>query len=157
MRLWLGNGHHLMAYCRGRSQWRTRLKTRTRPSPDNPKSFPNGHWVSLDVLVCVHAQLLRCVWLCDPMDYSPPGSSVHGIFQARTLEPVAISDSRGSTQSRGLNSCLLQLLHWQADSLSPCHLGNPTGLEIWVLVASKATKPCEVRCSRQTTVHLSFN
>ena len=37
---------------------------------------------------------------CDPMDSSPPGSSVHGIFQARTLEWVAISFSRGSSQLR---------------------------------------------------------
>ena len=32
-----------------------------------------------------------CPTLCDPMDYSPPGSSVHGIFQARVLEWVAIT------------------------------------------------------------------
>ena len=38
-----------------------------------------------------------CPTLCDPMDYSPPGSSVHGIFQARTLEWVTISFSRGSS------------------------------------------------------------
>ena len=41
-----------------------------------------------------------CLTLCDPMDYSPPGSSVHRILQARTLEWVAISFSRGSSQSR---------------------------------------------------------
>ena len=41
-----------------------------------------------------------CPTLCDPMDYSPPGSSVHGIFQARVLERVAISFSRGSSQHR---------------------------------------------------------
>ena len=35
--------------------------------------------------------------LCDPMHCSPPGSSVHGILQARTLEWVAISFSRGSS------------------------------------------------------------
>jgi len=34
--------------------------------------------------------------LCDPMDYSPPGSSVHGIFQARILESFAISFSNNS-------------------------------------------------------------
>ena len=39
---------------------------------------------------------LSCVWLfCDPMDYSPPGSSVHGISQAKRLKWVAISFSRG--------------------------------------------------------------
>ena len=39
----------------------------------------------------VHTQL--CPTLCDLMDWSPPGSSVHGIFQARILEWVAISFS----------------------------------------------------------------
>ena len=43
------------------------------------------------------AQSLSCVLtLCSPMDYSPPGSSIHGIFQARILELVAISYSIGS-------------------------------------------------------------
>ena len=41
-----------------------------------------------------------CPTLCNPMDCSPPGSSVHGIFQARLLEWVAISFSRGSPQPR---------------------------------------------------------
>ena len=42
-----------------------------------------------------------CDWhVCNPMDCSPPGSSVHGIFQARILEWVAISSSRGSSQPR---------------------------------------------------------
>ena len=38
-----------------------------------------------------------CLALYDPMDCSPPGFSVHGIFQARMLERVAISFSRGSS------------------------------------------------------------
>ena len=38
-----------------------------------------------------------CLTLCDPMDCSPPGSSVHGILQARILEWVAIPFSRGSS------------------------------------------------------------
>ena len=41
-----------------------------------------------------------CPALCDPMDYSLPGSSVHGILQARILEWVAIPFSRGSSQPR---------------------------------------------------------
>ena len=41
-----------------------------------------------------------CPTLCGPMDCSPPGSSVHGILQARILEWVAISFSRGSSQPR---------------------------------------------------------
>ena len=45
-----------------------------------------------------HAQL--CLTFRDPMDCSPPGSSVHGILQARILECFAISFSRGSSQPR---------------------------------------------------------
>ena len=41
-----------------------------------------------------------CLTLCDPVDCSPPGSSIHGILQARILEWVAISFSRGSPQPR---------------------------------------------------------
>ena len=46
--------------------------------------------------------LVAQLWttLCDPMEYSPPGSSVHGILQARILEWVAISFSKGSSQPR---------------------------------------------------------
>ena len=38
-----------------------------------------------------------CTTLCDPMDCSPPGSSVHGILQARILAWVAMPSSRGSS------------------------------------------------------------
>ena len=41
-----------------------------------------------------------CLTLCDPMDCSPPGSSVHGILQARILEWSAIFSSRGFSQPR---------------------------------------------------------
>ena len=41
-----------------------------------------------------------CLTLCDPKDYRLPGFSIHGIFQARVLEWVAISFSRGSSQPR---------------------------------------------------------
>ena len=46
-------------------------------------------------VACVHAQ--SCLTLSDPMNCSPPGSSVHGILQARILEWVAIPSSRGSS------------------------------------------------------------
>ena len=60
-----------------------------------------------------------CPTLCDPLDCSPPGSSVHGIFQARILEWVAISYSRGSSWPRDQTrvsciSCLTGGLHHQA-------------------------------------------
>ena len=44
--------------------------------------------------------LIGCVWLCDLMDCSLPGFSIHGILQARILEWVAIPSSRGSSQFR---------------------------------------------------------
>ena len=49
----------------------------------------------LAMCACSVAQL--CPSLCEPTDCSPIGSSVHGIFQARVLEQVAISYSRGSS------------------------------------------------------------
>ena len=52
------------------------------------------------VCVCVHACAQSCLTLCDPVDCSPPDSAVHGISQARTLEWVAISFSRGSSGPR---------------------------------------------------------
>ena len=49
------------------------------------------------VCVCVCVCALSCVQLCDPVEGSPPGSSVYGISQIRILEWVAISSSRGSS------------------------------------------------------------
>ena len=53
---------------------------------------------STDYLLCILRLHSACsaVQLCVPMNCSPPGSSVHGISQARILEWVAISSSRGS-------------------------------------------------------------
>ena len=48
--------------------------------------------------VCLVTQL--CPTLCGPMDCSPPGSSAHGIFQAKILEWGAIPSSRGPSQAR---------------------------------------------------------
>ena len=50
--------------------------------------------------ICACPVAQSCPALCDPMDCSPPGSSVHGILQARILEGVAISFSRGSSRRR---------------------------------------------------------
>ena len=56
--------------------------------------------------VCVPS----CSTLCDPIDCSPPGSSVHGLFQARLLEWAALSSSRGSSWSRDQTDLLYLLL-----------------------------------------------
>ena len=70
--------------------------------------------------VCVSVAQ-ACPTLCDPMDCSPPGSSVHGILQARILDWVAISLSRGSSQPRNHpGSPALQ-----GDALLPELLGKP--------------------------------
>ena len=56
--------------------------------------------VSMDY-ACMHAKLLQlCPPLCNPMDHSPPGSSVHRILQARILKWVAVPPSRGTSQPR---------------------------------------------------------
>ena len=71
--------------------------------------------------------VLSCVWLCDPKDHSPPGSSVHGISQARILEWIAISSSRGSSWSRDQTwvswvSCIGRQVLYQL-----CHLRSLQG------------------------------
>ena len=68
----------------------------------------NEEFIASGVCVCVCVCECVCVWtrtqscptLCDPMCCSPPGSSVHGIFQARILEQVAIPSSKGSSWPR---------------------------------------------------------
>ena len=70
--------------------------------------------------VCVYSVIQSCPILCDPMDCSPPGSSIHGISQARILEWVAISFSRGSSSPH-----LLRLLALQVNSLPLSHQGSP--------------------------------
>ena len=62
------------------------------------------------VCVCVRAQL--CPTLCDPMDYSLPGSSVHGIFQARNTGVGCRFLLQGILPIQGSNLSVLCLLHW---------------------------------------------
>ena len=59
------------------------------------------------------------------VDCSPPGSSVHGILQARILAWIAMPSSKGIFPTQGLNLCLLRLLHWQAGSLPLAPPGKP--------------------------------
>ena len=58
--------------------------------------------------VCYAQWLQLCLTLCNPMDCNPPGSSVHGISQARILEWVTMPFSRGSSQPRDktCSSCI---------------------------------------------------
>ena len=59
-----------------------------------------------------------CLTLCDPMDCSLPGFSIHVIFQARVLECVAIAFSRGSSPPRGQDQVSL--------IVGRCYLSNDT-------------------------------
>ena len=97
----------------------------------------------------VHAKSLpSCLTLCNPVDHSPPGSSVHGILQGRILEWVAMpSSSRGS--SRPVNQ--ISLLHWQAGSLLLSHLASPhTTLSDWTPITNSVwPEPLLLWFSRQ--------
>ena len=62
-----------------------------------PSTFGSLHSVPFATVLVTQS----CLILCDPMDCSPPGFSVHGIFQARILEWATIFFSKRSTQSRG--------------------------------------------------------
>ena len=88
-------------------------------------------------MACLHAQL--CPILCDPIDCSPPGSSVRGIFQARILEWVVIPFSRGSFRPRNwtwifCDSCIgRQIVYycttWEA-SVNP-KMSHPEQAYFW--------------------------
>ena len=104
----------------------------------NAGSFISQFWYNLGAsnknlndddskhLYVVVQVLSHVQFFCDPMDYSPPGSSVHGISRARILEWVAISLSRGSSRPRDQNciSCLAGgSFTWEAQN-NKCNLTN---------------------------------
>ena len=67
--------------------------------------------------MCACSVLQPCLTLCDPIDCSLPGSSVHGIIPARILEWLPFLLQRNFF-TQGSHQCLLRLLHWQADSFT---------------------------------------
>jgi len=79
-------------------------------SCDWPEALLWGRWYRVVLYLAIFSVLMSTMYpctcslshvlLCDPMDCSPPGSSVHGISQKRVLEWVAISFSNGSSQPR---------------------------------------------------------
>ena len=75
--------------------------------------------------MCVCAKSLQlCPTLCDLMECSLPGSSIHGILQARILEWVAMPSSRGSSWPRDW-TCISCLPAWEVSSLPLAPLGKP--------------------------------
>ena len=75
--------------------------------------------------VCSAKLLQSRLTLCDPVDCSPPGSSVHGVLQARILEWAAMPSSRGTSQPRDWThvSYISCFGRWVLYHL--CHLGSP--------------------------------
>ena len=104
-------------------------------------------------LFCLHLALcmlshVQPFW--DPMDCSPPGSSVHGILQARTLELVAIFFSRGSSQPRDRTrvpciSCISRriLYHWTTwEARSLFNKGTLEGSTLMIWAPPKGPTSC---------------
>ena len=82
------------------------------------------------ILYVIGLSCFSCAQHCDPMDCSPPGSSVHGILHgiSRMLKWVALQGIlQGVFPTQGLNPHLLHLLHLQVGSLplEPPYLGSP--------------------------------
>ena len=80
--------------------WRDWMNEWVKSSPYTSHPLMSECWVAQS-----------CPTLCDPTDCSPPGSSVHGILQARILEWVAISFSRGSSWLRDRTLHCRQILY----------------------------------------------
>ena len=107
----------------------------------------------LSVIICCCCVRILCLTLCDPMDCSPPGSSVHGILQARVLEWVAMPSSRGSSQPRDQThvSCIScigrQILYhyspWEDIPLPPnIHSPIPPLSKSWEITPSHTFPTC---------------
>ena len=79
-----------------------------------------------------------CRTLFYPMDYSPPGSSVHGIFPGKTAGVGCHLFLQGIFPTQRLNPCLLPLLHWQADTLPLSHVGSPIHIMFYITNIYKA-------------------
>ena len=94
--------------------------------------------------------ILLCLTLfCNPMDCSPPGSSVWVISQARILQWVAISFSRGIFPTQGLNP---RLLPWHVSSFPLSQLGSPH----WVLWCQTCGHLKSLWCLQHTLRFLIF-
>ena len=91
--------------------------------------------------------------LCDPMDCSLPGSSVHGIFQARKLEWVAISFSRGSSQPRYWTqvSCIVGRCFYHLS-----HQGSPPSWSPYLVFHRQHPSPHQVQMLFSSIFFLCF-
>ena len=87
-------------------------------------------WLGLHPCVCMRARSLQsCLTLCDLLDLSPPGSSVHGMLQARILEWAAVTSSRDLLDP-GVKPVFCAAPALQVNSLPLSHRGSPKEAEI---------------------------
>ena len=86
---------------------------------DHPKAVVHGKIVLLFCLVTG-----SCLTLCNPVDCSTPGSSVHGDSLGKNTGVTCYALLHGIFPTQASNLCLLCLLHWQAGSLHQLYLGS---------------------------------
>ena len=85
------------------------------------------YWNYYTLDACMHALSFQlCPTLCDSIDHSLPGSSVHGDFPGKNTGVGCHTLLQGIFPTQGSNSCLLDLLHSQVCSLPLVLLGNPS-------------------------------
>ena len=85
-----------------------------------------GRKVMINLAAAVAKSLQSCPTLCDPIDGSPPGSPIPGIYQARTLEQVAISFSNAwkwKVKVKSLSRVRLLATPWTAAHQAPLSMG----------------------------------
>ena len=89
-------------------------------------------------MICLTAKSCHTLW--DPVDCSPPGSSVHGIFQERILELIAISFSKPELGFKPIASCTgRQILQHRADREAPDRC-------MCACMHAKSLQPCATLC-----------
>ena len=117
------------------------------------------------MLYAAAKSLQSCPTLCNPMDCSPPGLSIHGILQARTLEWAAISFSNAwkyKVKVKSLNRVRLLATPWTAAHKAPPSMGF-SGQQYWstiqpeILTISTTTKTVSLKYSGLNIQHIQSN
>ena len=126
--LWSSSCHARHFSC---SMWDLVLLSGIEPWPPALGAQSLSHWGTREVPpkvlfeICLCAKSLQsCLTLCDPMDCSPPGSSVHGVLQARILEWVSMPYSRGPSRLRDQTwvSCIAGRFFTTEQPGKPCSI-----------------------------------
>ena len=135
-----------MPFSRGSSQPRDWTQVSDMQADFLP-SEPPGKPIYRHTYILLHACSVTQLYptLCDPMDCSLPGSSVHGIFHARILKWVAISSSKESSQPRDW-TCISCISCIAGEFFTPEPLGKPTYMLYIVLFIHVCAYMCISMC-----------